>query len=292
MLSNSTFNQDQRILKHGLALLLQMFEHLEEHIDENKLTQVLRELLNILNDPGLSCHGVKLLLDTFKHFLKSPSIGKTILNNIGERLADVLESKCYDMNWDVRDTTLEFFGELFSENCQNGIELILSHQLLKMVMEKVVDSEPYVRASAVQTLGAAVKNPSGWSDLHLHDGIRNLLGKIPGLLVDTEAFVRRAVLDLITCLISSRQYTRLFFTSEEAKEPVLNHTLLTKLLDDCDWEIRVRGVKFLYELWMVCWNEQEYRNKRDTSEPVNWFFEVKADKLFLEAVSRTGMELI
>ncbi|ORX97784.1 hypothetical protein K493DRAFT_406815 [Basidiobolus meristosporus CBS 931.73] len=283
-LSNSTFNQDQRILKNGLALLHQLFEHLEEQIDDQKLTKVLNELLSILNNPGLSCHGVRLLLDTFKHFLNTPAIGRAVLNSVGERLSDVLESKCYDMNWDVRDTVLEFFGELFNENCQHGIELILSFKLLKMVMEKVADAESYVRASAVQTLGAAVKNQSGWSDLHLHDGIRNLLGKMPDLLCDTEAFVRRAVFDLITCLISSRQYTRLFFSSEAGEEPILSHGLLMRLLDDCDWEVRVRGVKFLYELWMVSWNEQEYRNKRESSAAVNWFFNVKADELLLATI--------
>lgn len=49
-----------------------------------------------------------------------------------------------------------------------------------------------------------MKCKGGWDYIQQHKVSRDLAGKLPSLLHDTEAFVRRAALDAIICLVRNR----------------------------------------------------------------------------------------
>lgn len=102
------------------------------------------------------------------------------------------------------------------------------YDLPLQVFARIHDSEPYVRASAVQVLQVHLAvfeihhvlllTPSGtyiygqimmrckegWDYIQQHKVARDLAAKLPCLLYDSEAFVRRAALDAINCLVENR----------------------------------------------------------------------------------------
>jgi hypothetical protein len=49
-----------------------------------------------------------------------------------------------------------------------------------------------------------MKCKEGWDYIQQHKVSRDLASKLPSLLYDTEAFVRRATLDAIICLVENR----------------------------------------------------------------------------------------
>lgn len=49
-----------------------------------------------------------------------------------------------------------------------------------------------------------MKCKEGWDYIQQHQQSRELSSKLPSMLYDTEAFVRRATLDAITCLVRNR----------------------------------------------------------------------------------------
>jgi capsule polysaccharide modification protein KpsS len=49
-----------------------------------------------------------------------------------------------------------------------------------------------------------MKCKEGWEYIQRHTASRELSSKLPSLLYDTEAFVRRAVIDAIVCLVDNR----------------------------------------------------------------------------------------
>jgi hypothetical protein len=49
-----------------------------------------------------------------------------------------------------------------------------------------------------------MKCKEGWNYIQQHEASRELSSKLPSLLYDTEAFVRRATLDAIVCLVHNR----------------------------------------------------------------------------------------
>lgn len=67
-----------------------------------------------------------------------------------------------------------------------------------------------------------MKCKEGWDYIQQHKVSRDLAGKLPSLLYDTEAFVRRATLDAIICLVENRSCQGMEFQVNDS----LNQTSL------------------------------------------------------------------
>lgn len=57
----------------------------------------------------------------------------------------------------------------------------------------------------------------GWDYIQQHTASRELSSKLPNLLYDTEAFVRRAAIDTIICLVRNRSCQGMTIEIEDSK---------------------------------------------------------------------------
>lgn len=58
----------------------------------------------------------------------------------------------------------------------------------------------------------------GWDYVQQHKVSRDLAAKLPHLLYDTEAFVRRATIDALVCLVHYRSCQGMAMTLEESSK--------------------------------------------------------------------------
>lgn len=65
-----------------------------------------------------------------------------------------MEFKFLDTEWDIRDATVNFIGQLFNDDPirLTKVQFALTYDLPLHVFARIHDAEPYVRASAVQVL--------------------------------------------------------------------------------------------------------------------------------------------
>lgn len=68
---------------------------------------------------------------------------------------DALCLKFLDTEWDVRDASIHFVGQLFQDS--NKVQFALNYNLPLEVFHRIHDSEPYVRASAIEVLEVPYK---------------------------------------------------------------------------------------------------------------------------------------
>jgi hypothetical protein len=57
-----------------------------------------------------------------------------------------------DTEWDMRDAVIHFVGLLFKEPVKTKNQFALTYDLPLEVFQRIHDSEPYVRASAIEVL--------------------------------------------------------------------------------------------------------------------------------------------
>ncbi|KAI9483166.1 MAG: armadillo-type protein [Benjaminiella poitrasii] len=198
VLENKMLYSDSRVLKSALILLTSTLWHANrvEHI----LSKTIESLVKMSDDIGLDCKSLIMVLDTLNTLLGHDQIGL-----LGHRLAESLSLKFLDTEWDVRDASVHFVGQLFEAPfVKTKIQFALAFNLPLDVFERIHDSEAYVRASAVEVLQMMMASKEGWDYVQQHKVSRELAAKLPSLLHDTEAFVRRAALDAIICLVKNR----------------------------------------------------------------------------------------
>ncbi|KAJ2909683.1 hypothetical protein GGI21_001636 [Coemansia aciculifera] len=155
-----------------------------------------------------------------------------------------------DVEWEVRDTALEFIS-----SAVNSLEwakvhgLVVDGCLLQDIVSALSDTKEYVRASAAQVLVALL----GSSDVDFVQQIADYEGlgrqQLKRLLDDSEAFVKRAALDLVRALgslvigdiVESREWLH-----------CLSYSRLYQMSDAPDFEICVCCAKVLVLLvgWM------------------------------------------
>lgn len=62
-----------------------------------------------------------------------------------------------------------------------------------------------------------VKCKGGWDYIQEHQVSKDLAGKLPSMLYDSEAFVRRAGLDAIICLVRNRSCAGMTMEIEDSQ---------------------------------------------------------------------------
>ncbi|RCI02426.1 hypothetical protein CU098_000638, partial [Rhizopus stolonifer] len=232
VLACETAYTDTRVLKETLALLIDTLKS----IKDNKALQTLwakamHALVLIMTDL-LDCKSFSILLSSMDILLSHDSIGS--LDNA--LLADALSLKFIDTAWDIRDAAIHFVGQLFdAPYCKFKIQFSLTHHLPLQVFERIHDTEPYVRASAIEVLRRMMVSKEGWEYIQKNQVSRDLASQLPRFLHDTEAFVRRATLDAIICLVQHRSCQGMAMEIESSDHS-LNPFVLQNLIQDDDTE--------------------------------------------------------
>ncbi|KAJ2807250.1 hypothetical protein H4R20_001363 [Coemansia guatemalensis] len=150
-----------------------------------------------------------------------------VARSAGMRLADV--------EWEARDTTLEMIATAATTLDWNQAHVLVGG-LINDVAAAVNDTEEYVRASAAQALVSIVSraDDSFAQQMVSHQGLGR--SGLAQLVSDSEAFVKRAALDLVYAIGNRCTDSN---TSTEWMHSV-SYEKLYQLADDPDFEVRVR----------------------------------------------------
>ncbi|KAI9365601.1 armadillo-type protein [Pilaira anomala] len=201
ILDNSLFYSDGRVLKSCLTLLLTSLQHYEQ---PELLNKSIHSLINMLEQSDFK--NLVIILESFDHLVGHDKIGTLLTEfSVCQTFVNELNNKLFDTEWNIRDVVINFVGNLFKEPySKTRIKFGLNFDLPLQVFDRIQDTEPYVRASALQVLSSMIKHDEGWCYIQRHEQSKTLLKKLPSLLHDSEAFVRRAGLDTIICLAQYR----------------------------------------------------------------------------------------
>ncbi|KAJ2068557.1 hypothetical protein GGI08_000812 [Coemansia sp. S2] len=245
-----------------------------EQLLENKAVQRNAQQLQLVLDAII--HSLRLAKQaSFSHLLVLPSIVANfaiqapglkllfdlVLESISDQddadsaqfvqlLAQSVKARLADVEWEVRDTALEFISASAGTlEWTRARGLIADGDLLDDVVSALSDTEEYVRASGAQALVAIL----GSADAEFRQLVadHSSLGcrQLEQLVNDSEAFVKRAALDLVYALGDHAVNGRL-----EGREwmQCLTYSKLYQMGDDPDFEVRVRCAKILALLarWM------------------------------------------
>ncbi|KAJ2961625.1 hypothetical protein NQZ79_g3168 [Umbelopsis isabellina] len=242
----------------------------------------LSALTRYLEDPSMDSRAVKSILETIDSFLCNPMLNGLILQKaISTKIAQALSLRLFDTEWDTRDSVVAFIGSLYERPyIQSRIAFAEHNNLALEVIQKIEDGEAYVRSAALDALQNMMNNANGWIYIKNNELTKHINTKLPPLIHDPEALVRRAALDSMSCLIRNQSYENLFGSNG------LSPSNMMVLIDDTDWETRLRVCKLLHELW-VAERQSLSRSKRgnvdgNTQEPQ--FYRLGGDKLLVLAI--------
>ncbi|KAF9314308.1 BRCA1-associated ATM activator 1 [Podila horticola] len=290
---------DQRVFKACLATLPIVLKtkvrngHL---LDGQLFSSAMKVVMKLLNEPASSSTLLRLILTAVQEFFADDTLGRVLVQeSVGRDLAESLEIKLYDKEWDVRDNVVEFIGGLFAAGGpDHGVEWALKHDLLESVFRKLSDEEAYVRAASIHAFETVMRDTRGWKGMGAKQLEERFSQQLPELIRDSEAFVRRAVLEAMICLVSERESGTVLMVGTDL---FVDATFMYKLtLDDSDWEVRIRACEFLAAVWEHCValdERADYRARatkrlKDSATeehmaPNWWFYDIKGDKVLIEA---------
>ncbi|KAF9922771.1 BRCA1-associated ATM activator 1 [Linnemannia zychae] len=306
ILSDNKLCSDQRVFKACLTTLpaiLKTKVHDGLLLDEHLFSGTMKTILGLIKRPSSTSTLLRLILTAIQEFFTDKILGGILAREkIGLDLANALGLKLYDMEWDVRDNVVEFIGNLFIEGGpDHGVEWALKNEQLEALFQKLSDEEAYVRASSVHAFEIIMRDTRGWNGMREKHLEERLSAQLPSLIRDSEAFVRRAVLDAMTCLVSERESGIILMVN--GTDLFVDAKFMLQLaLDDPDWEVRIRACKFIAAVWEHCLaldEKADYRTRaskrlkdsdipqqEDSLRPLPstwWFYDIKGDQILVDA---------
>ncbi|KAF9109273.1 BRCA1-associated ATM activator 1 [Mortierella sp. AM989] len=286
---------DQRVFKACLTtlpIILKTKVQNGQLLDEQLFASAMTVILGLLRRSTIGSTSLRLILTAIQEFFVDDILGRILAQEkIGSDLSNALGLKLYDMEWDVRDNVIEFIGALFADGGpDHGVTWALKHDLLESVFQKLSDEEAYVRAASVHALETVMRDSRGWKGMCSKNLDERLSGQLPLLIKDSEAFVRRAVLEAMICLVSERDSaTNIMVHGTNLFQDAKFMSRLT--LDDSDWEVRIRACEFIAAVWAHCLESggDELRSSKRQKDSYNpkpsssWFYDIHGDKILVEA---------
>ncbi|CAG8636763.1 305_t:CDS:10, partial [Paraglomus occultum] len=293
IISRPSYNTDHRVLKAGLSVISIVLSANNDGIDYKTITdKVIRILLEILTNTSSEPRGIASVLETIATITGNPNVREYLTNSsYATELVACVRDRCKDIRWDVRDSCLEFLKQLIMVE---GCSLSLMSELIEEVLIMLSDPESYVRASSLSVIQALIRSTLGWNYLTSNNLQYKIASMLPKILDDTETFVRRAVMELLISLIVERQ-CKMIILSDHNKE-IMNPEKMSKLVNDPDFEVRIRVIQFLHVIWDHCEFDRMRINKKfrgdqeknesmliDEGEEESWFYWLKGDSLLVSA---------
>ncbi|KAG2218191.1 hypothetical protein INT45_006826 [Circinella minor] len=304
VLSTSELSSVQLVLKITLKVILTTLHSFanrtEPKVIQSTLSLAAQKMLDILDSSSnMDSRSVALVLKTFKELLSHEKMSSVITSqDIAEPLVNMLKLKLMESEWDIRDAVIEFISFLFQQPITDAkIYLALEYELPLLVFERITDNEPYVRATALDALQNLMQSKEGWMFIQRNQHTRRIASELPGMLYDTEAFVRRAALDAIRCLVANRSCEGMVIEAvASSDQKSLNPDLVAARMDDPDSSVIVRMCRLFYDLWQLHLHESEQHKRSrtdncsengDTSEYISTFYTLKGDYWIIEATNAT-----
>ncbi|KAJ2107430.1 hypothetical protein GGF48_006009, partial [Coemansia sp. RSA 921] len=115
-------------------------------------------------------------------------------------LEHAIRTRIVDVEWEARDTVLEFVTRAVREHAWPCVELLVTQQVVDDAVRALSDAEEYVRASAAYLLAAVVERGDEERARYVSEHKYLTQSDLARLVADSEAFVKRAALDLVHAL--------------------------------------------------------------------------------------------
>ncbi|KAM4603328.1 integrator complex assembly factor BRAT1 [Polymixia lowei] len=218
---------------------------------KEKISEVFTVLIQYLHNPDSD---PTVLHKSYQALVKWMSIC-TDLSSVGDELRQdlltVVRKRVCDVRWEVRDSTVEFLGQLAGvcicpesaqETCMS--EALLECSTTPLLVEALCDPESYVRASAATALAQTLAHSwqQGAAPTEEQADIVSRLLDI--LSKDTEGFARRAVVQYFIAWFST-------WSSKASPSSPSSFSLLMKSVrsvlsrgcTDLDWEVKVHTLE-------------------------------------------------
>ncbi|KAF7662673.1 hypothetical protein LDENG_00230250 [Lucifuga dentata] len=166
-------------------------------------------------------------------------------------LLSVVKKRVCDMRWEVRDSTVEFLGQLASvcmypkqAEVACVCKTLLGCSTTPLLVEALDDPESYVRASAVSAAAQTLAH-SWHQGTALTQEQSDIVSKLLEILSkDTESFAKRAIVQYFIAWFSACSSNR--FPSSSTLSSLLIksvHTVLSRGSTDLDWEVKVHTLE-------------------------------------------------
>nr|XP_040042033.1 BRCA1-associated ATM activator 1 isoform X2 [Gasterosteus aculeatus aculeatus] len=185
-------------------------------------------------------------------------------------LVELVRRRACDMRWEVRDSTVEFLGQLAGLRASAATtEGTASDALLgarcttPLLKEALQDAESYVRASAVSALAKSLTH--GWQQgAAPSEDEKEIVSRLLEILSqDTEGFPRRAVVQYFASWFSS--------SASPSSAPLLMRcarSVLSQGSADLDWEVKVHTLELAQLLLDEAFSgHRGYRKVSDAPHP-------------------------
>ncbi|OAJ41278.1 hypothetical protein BDEG_24909 [Batrachochytrium dendrobatidis JEL423] len=210
----------------------------------------------------------KAMLDVILFLVRSELIGTEIETCLKTWIHEIITTA----SWEIIDATLDCVIKVLSETPQkyDGKFLSNSLQLLSDIAGCLNHSSPFVRSTALKCLNTMSSIPLVRLQI---DSNESLLQQILAIMTkDSEAFVRRSAIGLVSTLSKDAQYFQRLCSSG-----FLVHTVLDTCCFDEDLEVRVQAVLLL----LAFFNSGDGINLLENPDE-HFFFKLNADQLFLK----------
>ncbi|KAM7394522.1 hypothetical protein PAMP_021319 [Pampus punctatissimus] len=254
-------------------------------IGSGKVQKCALEALTALS----SIPGKPVMHKSYKALVKWMSVCtdvSSVTDQLKQDLIRVVQKRVCDMRWEVRDSTVEFLGQL--AGAHGASEALLGDccttPLLKAALQ---DPESYVRASATSALALTLAH-SWQQGAALTQEQTEIVSRLLEILSeDTEGFARRAVVQYFIAWFSSR-------SSHTSPSSSLLMTSVRSVLSlgsiDLDWEVKVHTLQ-LAELLLdeAFTGHQGYRKSSDALHPYAVMSD-QASTLHTHSLRQTHME--
>ncbi|XP_042173764.1 BRCA1-associated ATM activator 1 [Oncorhynchus tshawytscha] len=198
-----------------------------------RMVEVFHVLVQNLQNPDSDPTVLQKNYQAMLRWLSVSAEPNSLTDLVTEDLLPVLKKRVCDVRWEVRDSTLEFLGQL----CE-----ALSCTVTPILLEALCDQESYVRASAISALARTLP----LSDQQGEPGNRTqeqTLGQLLDILSqDSEGFPRRAVVQFFISWLKTHPSSSSSSSSSLCSVLSLGST-------DLDWEVKVHTLE-LVELLM------------------------------------------
>ncbi|XP_053195570.1 BRCA1-associated ATM activator 1 [Scomber japonicus] len=268
---------------------------------KDKMNEVFTLLIQYLDNPDSD---PTVIHKSYKALIKWLSVCtdvSSITDKLRQDLIKVVQKRVCDMRWEVRDSTVEFLGQLAGvqvflktadeEACMASEALLGGCSITPLLKEALQDPESYVRASATSALAQTLAHSwqQGAALTQEQTEIVNRLLEI--LCEDTEGFARRAVVQYFIAWFSSCSSHK-----HPSSSLLMNSvcSVLSKGSVDLDWEVKVHTLQ-LAELLLdeTFSGHQGYRKGSDTDPASLHPYAVVSDQaytLHTHSLQRTNME--
>ncbi|XP_078147128.1 integrator complex assembly factor BRAT1 isoform X2 [Centroberyx gerrardi] len=218
---------------------------------KEKMSEVFTVLIQYLHNPDSDPTVLQKCYQALVKWMGVCTDLSSMRDQLRQDLLEVVKKRVCDMRWEVRDSTVEFLGQLagvsiFPKSAQelNVCEALLGCSTTPLLTEALSDPESYVRASTISALAQTLA-PSWQQGAAVTQEQTDIVSRLLDILsADTEGFARRAVLQYFIAWFSS-------CSSNTPPSPSASSSLLMKSVRsvlaqgsaDLDWEVKVHTLE-------------------------------------------------